>query len=308
MVMNRTETIIHIGYHKTGTTFLQRQVFPALKANLVMAPDVAYIAKSKDYNPERFVEILKSQYILDKYERTVISQEALSGRAASSADWNEYLIARRLYQTFPNAKFLIVIRNQLEYVLSLYTFRVVKRGLERRNLSTYLEQIFKDSLQERLQYDKLVKHYIHLFGKENILVLAYEQLNEDHDRFVSEILKFMNINDMIEYNPQKVNKGVRNLKIVNANRLLNCPISIITDFLRRKNVLSQKKYSILANEYFRFKRRRVNPVLERILNECSQDIDLDKKWKNVIIAACKESNRRLADIVNIDLLYYGYPW
>ncbi len=305
--MNNSEIFIHIGYHKTGTTFLQKLVFPLLKANLVMIPDVTYIAQSKNYDPKHFIEMLNNQYVVDKYDKTIMSQETLSGRGDGNPVWDKYLIAKRLHATFPGGKILIVIRNQFDYILSLYTFRVIKRGIEKRNLSDYLEDIFEKRLLNKLRYDELIKYYINLFGKESVLVLTYEQLVKDHNKFISKISQFINVENMVDCKNRKINKGTRNQRLVQTNRLLNHPVSITADFLRNKNILSQKKYFFFVNKYFKFKEIILNPVSKRLYGG-SKNIELDNKWRKMIITAFKESNHNLADIIDINLSCYGYPW
>ena len=119
---NFSDVFIHIGYHKTGTTYLQKHIFPTLNVNQILTPDVSYIAESKEYDPQKFLNIIglsTSSNAQNRYSKTIISQEVLSGRGDGNPKWDKYLIAKRLKQTFPNAKILIVIRNQFDYILSL---------------------------------------------------------------------------------------------------------------------------------------------------------------------------------------------
>ena len=90
--MDKLNIYIHIGYHKTGSTFLQQQIFPKLKINQVIQPDVTYLAESKDYLKDNYISILKKYGFRDNYKKTIISHEVLSGLADGNPKWNKYLI------------------------------------------------------------------------------------------------------------------------------------------------------------------------------------------------------------------------
>lgn len=303
--INETELFVHIGYHKTASTFLQRTIFPLLPLNLVLIPRVRYLAESENYEPQHFIHSLDTKYRWKGHDKSIISQEGICGRADGDPLWDPYLMARRLKQTFPTAKILIVVREQIDYVLSLYTFRVIKRGHERLSLSDYLERKFANQLYEKLQYDKLVRSYQDLFGADNVLILAYEQLVADHRQFVARILDFMQLNVPIYYEPHRINVGTRDRRLVLINRLLNFPISLLFDSLRDHHLLKHEHYAFWANRYFDFKRILVNPVLYRLLGREGPRLDFDKTWRQRF-SVFKESNRRLATSMGVDLGQYGY--
>lgn len=301
------DTTIHIGYHKTGSTFLQKKIFPALPINQVLIPNVKYLAETVTYNPQHFLTTLGNQYDLHTHPQTIISQETLSGRGDGNPMWDKFLIAQRLHQTFPDARILIVIRNQFDYIMSLYTFRVVIRGLERQSLSDYLTEKF-DRLSEKLQYHKLVACYQALFTKKRVLVLPYEQLVTGHQQFVQHILDFMQIDTTVQYNTQKVNKGTRNLRILQANRLINYPISATTDRLRQRKILSHRGYITFANKYFYLKRQVINPIFQKIWGNHANNLTFDTTWQAPFLPIFQQSNHKLAQLIDVDLPQYGYPW
>ena len=70
------------------------------------------------------------------------TQEWLSGSAEGNPIWPWKRAAKKLKEAFPEAHVLIVLREQLDYILSIYAFRVLIRGLEHRDLNQYLNDIF----------------------------------------------------------------------------------------------------------------------------------------------------------------------
>ena len=299
---------LHIGYHKTGSTFLQKRVFPFLDTNYFKSLDATYLATSHSYDPHQFINFLGQACTIEEGKPTIISQETLSGRGDGDPIWNQFTIAERLYQTFPHAKILIVVRNQLEYILSLYTMRVVNRGLERLCLSDYLTQKFEARLRGKLQYDALVNRYTSLFGFTNVLVLPYEQLAVDSADFVSQVLGFFDVTQSHKFEHAKENVGIRNERIVQINRYINYPISVIIDFLRKYKIMSPRYYSLFANGYFLLKRLTLNAFLGKFMDPNDNVVDFSPEWKKEIIGAFKEGNHRLADVMDQDIAQYGYPW
>lgn len=306
--MLSSEYYIHIGYHKTGTTFLQTQVFPAIPVNLLLMPDIVPIARRNHFDPDRFRQHLGNQAAGSVHARTIISQETLSGRGDGNPIWDPHLIAKRLQQTFPNAKILIVIRNQFDYILSLYAFRVVRRGLEHRTLDGFLA-LKQDWLCQKLQYDLLIGDYVRLFGRERVLVLPYELLVEDESTFVRRIATFFDHTKPILYRSQKVNPSTRNGRLIRAHRLLNTPFSIPVETLRRQNLLSQKQYTTMANRYFFLKKMLINPLLEHWLGQHQPEpLVLSPAWREQLLPGFQASNHRLAAKIDINLQAYHYPW
>jgi len=119
--------LIHVGFHKTGTTWLQKHLFAShsdvftplnhnknrLSKKFVTGDD-GYVLSPFDYNEEAIRDELQSYIFEDQMDPTkvkVISHERLSGHPHGAA-LDSKVIAERLKRTFPKAKILIVIREQ----------------------------------------------------------------------------------------------------------------------------------------------------------------------------------------------------
>ncbi|MEM7031271.1 MAG: sulfotransferase domain-containing protein [Chloroflexota bacterium] len=305
--MQDTEIFIHIGYHKTGTTFLQHTFFPNLAMNQILFPNVTYLAESQNYEPQQFVNLLVEQAKSTHHPKTIISQETLSGRGDGDSMWDAHLIGERLHTTFPNAKILMVVRNQPDYILSLYTFRVIIRGLERRSLTDYLDAKFERGLRQKLQYHYLVSHYRQLFGEKQVLVLPYELFVEAPKQFINRLLHFFDLQTTFEPENRRVNIGSRNKHILNAHRLINYPFGQSIDFLQQYSLLSQQHYRRVTQAYFYIKRKAIQPILNSALAKGGQTIRYDKDWQETLVVAFRESNATLSQLIDVDLKQYGYP-
>jgi len=297
--------VLHIGYHKTGSTFLQKNIFPYLPANPVMMPNVRYLALSEPYKPDVFWQQLSNQYDLTGYNKTIISQETLSGRADGNPYWDTNRIAERLHQTFPQAKILLILREQYDYLLSLYAFRVLVRGLERRPLEAYLTK-YGEWLKEKLQYHQLISQYQHLFGAENVSVLPHEQLVTQPEQFVQQILLFLGLQLEKKVSYQRMNPSTRNLALLQASRLINYPLSLFVESGLESGWLSEDKQSWIQNSYFGLKRKWINPVLRKFFAEHPKRLETPLLWQNSFLPIFSQSNQTTSKLTGLNLAQFGY--
>jgi hypothetical protein len=215
------EIYLHVGYLKTGSTFLQREVFPRMQA-------VNYV----HYNrcPDAFNDIIYTDAYHFREKETesrikkecrpgknIISHEAfIGGDAALCHFMNGKMIAKRLANLFPGAKVLFVIRNQYDLAISLYKQYVHLGGRKPlRNFLRYGDGVF-DTLRRgwtpsvtlhQLDYKPAIDEYAHLFGRENMLILPFEMLSTSPCTFVDTIVQWMGLREHIPFKNRFYNKG-----------------------------------------------------------------------------------------------------
>ena len=189
--------LIHPGFHKTGTTYLQECVFTEHQgfAPLMSHQEVHdLIVRPHDlqFDPESAKLLLDAKVAQAEHSSTnVISSEILSGTMfAGSRD--SALIATRLSTIVPSAKILFTIRRQDSLLKSVY-LQYVKRG-GRKSAQEFLD--FKPEPGFHwfdcgvLEFDLLVRHYARLFGDDNVLVLPQELLRQDRGKFLAYLFAF----------------------------------------------------------------------------------------------------------------------
>ena len=126
-----SQVYIHVGLHRTGTTFLQREVFPNLQTTQYLDNlDVNYWLR-------RLVSEEDSAYEASAYEDyfttavdsrpSLISYEGLSGEPFLMYV-NQTRNADRLAAIFPNATIILGIRRQDTLLLSLYLLFIMHGG------------------------------------------------------------------------------------------------------------------------------------------------------------------------------------
>ncbi len=220
-------TLIHVGFPKTSTTWIQECFFsehpdlyylgttltkPANKD--ISTPRVGWLpllanVHSNDFDAEHFRQEADKTMSDDKLN--CISYEGLVGDP-----FNNWFIpevrGRRLAKVFPNAKIVITLREQRSYLSSMYG-EYLKAG------GTYPLKALLDwdegkvgrheaFVLSQLKYDKIIQYYHDLFGKENVLVLLYEDFCWDRLIYLERICQFVRINTFIPDGADYTKKNV----------------------------------------------------------------------------------------------------
>ena len=173
-----TDFVLHVGYPKTASSFLQRHAFPELtRQGLIHYIPNAKILPIRNYIVSMDGFGYRPEYILDQLQdltepgTNLISCEAFTGSIFYKAV-NNFEIARRLNLTFPDAKILITIRKQVSLVHSLYRQYIHEGGfLSFEKFLCYRKGEFHPSYHlddhrfnlECLKFDRLIEGYQSIF-------------------------------------------------------------------------------------------------------------------------------------------------
>lgn len=336
--MENKTVFVHVGMPKTGTTYLQEQVFPYIKGvhfwrDTNCDEYTAYIKSIQFGNPSQCHWPEHGQRIRQYMEsfqddRILISDESLCGGVLGGIHLNFSNFnncASILKQVFPEAKLIMTIRRQDAYLESLYR-QSLKQGYSQTinrflnwddsNFGSYKPYgTAGPNIDVRsLQYGRYIDTYAGMFGRDNVLVLPQELLLTQPEAFNSRVTDFM---------------GASLGKIPEPKSLANVSYSY-----------RACRVAIVCNEWFRFPFRRGGVIsaipfqkhflnrelnaLEKVLFKMSKPLSYysllhfisrhdrsDKKFitddvaKN-IRAIYKESNERLSRDIGIDLSQFGY--
>lgn len=282
--------VVHIGFHKTATTWLQREVFPNhaglrpyLQGDVWDDPFLRCIVADSDrrFDPQRardtYDEGLERLGATEPDDVVVVSAERLSGHAASGG-YDTVRIARRLHETVPEARVLIVLRSQIDMVESEYR-QLVGEGYRGRLSSLWLSDAWK-RVQfdlEHYEYDTLVREYQRLFGPDNVAVFTYEVLIADRAHFLDRLAEFFGVEPFKlesvstrDVHPGLPNRGIALLRLLNHFRRTELnpfptvdigvwwrgPIVAVSRLLpKRKHLIPAKKRAELAQRYEESNRR-----------------------------------------------------
>lgn len=189
--------IVHIGFHKTATTWFQKVLYPSVR-------NFAYVDRVKvkraflrdtpfSFDPARAWDVLE----LPGGKPPILCEEELSGYLHNgglggllSAE-----VARRIKAVLPDARIVVFIRAQPSMIAATYQQYI--RGGGTRAVRRYLwaERYLRGAAAEpykiprfsfdHFEYDRLIAHYDGLFGREDVLVVPYEEFRRRPDATIA---------------------------------------------------------------------------------------------------------------------------
>lgn len=321
---------IHIGYPKTATSTLQAYFFPKhpelLHLNMKNIRDAVQIdmlcKDSLNYRNSEvkkvFAPYLEQADRSDKCKAVGISYESLSfSFDGGSADRG--LIAKRLYDLFGEAKIIITIRNQFDFIQSLYNESI--RVGSYLSFDQFLEANywrFYTYLFSQIYYYDIFECYTALFGKDNIKVVLFEEFKDDPNRMINQICSFLGISQFEIGPDKKRNFGLSHLSL-KAARIVNrifkndfgrayfmpltpgivTPgISKVIDYIPRGITRRNQWRRFLKNVFYR---------IDGKFNLRPAKHTFSKEWTERITDLYRENNRRLIAETGLDLTKYKYP-
>lgn len=314
------KTLIHIGYHKTGTSWLQRYLFGRRDRGFApLAPENGLTVKQSAKFMSRYFVYDEDGKLLSPFKSRddevrallpglrpseasvpVVSAERLSGNPHSGG-FDAKAIAGRLADSFPDARVLIVVREQASMILSTY-FQYLKIG-GTAPLRTYLTQDYDGRLPgfapAHLEYHRLIDHYQGLFGKDDVLVLPYETFRNDARSFVAALADFAGaeVDAELEYGSEP-NKG--------HPRLVEYRTRFLNPLICRSSVNS---YSSLALPKAVKPARWLRQAMANALPAAAERrfvAKLREEIKSTIEGRYADSNARSAELIGADLKSLGY--
>jgi len=193
------QLFVHIGLHKTATTYLQVDVFPYLQGiNYINGNDQALLPwKRRMYMQDPLVfdvERARDEILaLTKEGKNLLSTEALSGSPMGQY-LDRTLILQKLKAMFPDARVILGLRSQPDIIWSLYKNYVRKGGTCRLDQMTdpYGTSLGRDFIDlDSYKYGPYLDRISDLFGPENLHILLFEELSIDRDRLLQRLLDFL---------------------------------------------------------------------------------------------------------------------
>jgi hypothetical protein len=173
----RRPHLIHIGYAKTGSSFL-RQWFQG-------HPEIGYSAAGFGgiSRPAEVGKPAGGMRLRVTSSETFASPTLSEGKPAAGAyHAAQARTCETLAELFPSAHILIVARGYRSMIMSSYSQYVRSGG------SISLEELIRDAHRENpWDYDFLVSLYRRQFGADKVLVLPWELLRDDPSDFFSQL-------------------------------------------------------------------------------------------------------------------------
>lgn len=300
--------LLHIGLHKTGTSWLQEVVIPD-SGNRLSAVGARFEPRRDIVWPHPYhfnAAALRAKYdpMVAEVEARglipVISDERLSGNPLSGG-FDTRLLVDRLADLFPQARVLLVLREQRSMLASIYDQYVRTGGgcAIERFLDPGSRGVTPWFRAEYLMFDRLVAHLHDRFGREQVLVLPYERLLADPEGFQRAIFAFAGDADAQPAPAEaRVNAGRAAVHLA-IQRRLN-PFTVRDD---------TNAYSPLAIPRLAWPLRRLTGAVAWRAPE-TLNRGIERRMRSAIAAFCagrfEASNRATSELTGLDLKGLGY--
>lgn len=197
----------HIGYHKTATTWFQREALhrhPDVRRFLTGATwedpflREVILASRRDYDAHRVREVFDRRMeglAIPDGGVAIVSEERLSGHVATGG-FDTFQIAERLAEVAPDARVFFVVREQVDMIESEY-LQLVQEGSSAR-----LDWLLRFTPTAatvpgfdlgHYEYDRLADHYAQLFGPKRVRVFEFRSVVGDPRRFLDDVAGYLGI-------------------------------------------------------------------------------------------------------------------
>lgn len=312
------DVILHVGVHRTGTTFLQTRCFPYLKGvHHVCLENYEYsdtgspadrLGRMAGTNP-LFLDLAAEKAALERSLATVEQQTVLiSMERWFGSLWygffNNQVNSQTFKYLFPSARIILVIRRQDTLLESLY--RQILRGYGYPTVDSFLNLVngrflelgqnhtYFPSLNPRtLDFRGYARNYRSLFGEENVLVLPYERMVQDPVSYFETMCGFIGTEPYYPDTNRPVHEGYS---------LLSSRISLALNRFVRVNRRGGGSLPRFLSP--RPMRHVLTNVVDRYAQKKGQLID--DRTRRLIMDLLREPNRALDEDLGLGLRRYGY--
>ncbi len=333
----KRQLLIHAGYGKTATTWLQRRVFPNI-------PDSIYLGKDPFIDPaleDIHKQLFQPLYAIDRYRarnsamlvndyaacirslvdakagsagKVVISDECIIDYSNYNAELNMYLLGqlkRKLAGDFDEIKVLMTIRNQETFLVSWFAYDYFYLKQKFKTFHEFLDYGCAHPFETAfggIHYSLVFSEMAEVFGKDNCKFVPYELLVADPVAFLDQIAAFWDIDAATlaghAHAPaENVNKTADGAHVVRDMNLAGRYLFKLASYYRRMP-LAQKispEWHSFAKQHFRRvsgKLARMSPVGRAVL---------DQEARKKIHSMYRDDNRELMGLAGIDLESFGWP-
>lgn len=200
--MMTNTVVLHVGFAHSGTTSLQQNIFsqrPDIFYCGIPYGDLGGIFSNIKYRDSGFDAESVAREVEIRIRSKAANAQAIVVSDETFVEQPEVYytpamlpvgsIAERLHTLFPDARVLLTIRNQFDYVISMYlNLKRNYANLANRPIEPMCEWISGNRTQvanlflRNLDYSPAIRTYVQIFGREAVSVVPLESLRQSGPR------------------------------------------------------------------------------------------------------------------------------
>lgn len=208
-MVNEKNILLHVGFHKSGSTFVQNyfeqhpSVFfsRSILANFIHDHQKE-IPPFEHLTEHKYIFLSDMRLTVNSWGKTEFERIRSNSFSQINIQKIQEQIAINLKNRFPHAKILITIREKEQLLPSLYSQYIINGG-------TKTFRSFKQDpphIRTLFDYENVGNIYKRIFGVSNVYILPYKLLKQNPDNYIQSICSIGNF----PYSPQ-------NFKIINSS-------------------------------------------------------------------------------------------
>ncbi len=264
----KTLDFLIVGAMKAGTSSLA-YILGNHKDIHIPAKEIFYFSDTKNYNKG-----------IEWYHNHFDWRHKIQGEKTATY---HYLpgCADKIYSYNPDIKLIWIFRNPVDRSYSQY-WHAQKQGIEPRSFKRAIDDELNGNTKnlwnlylKRSLYFEQVDHYLKYFNKDQLYFMTFEDLLTDATKEIDKLLAFLNAD---KYDGFEIAKKPKNVTNISAY-----PKSLY----KIRNVMGQSKLFRLIKYFLQKREEGYVPM------EPDDKLSLENYFR--------EPNRKLADIINLDL-------
>jgi hypothetical protein len=304
--------LVHIGYHKSATTWFQTVYYPGVANARYVDRNVvkqAFLEHSAlQWNAGKALETLAQ---VDG-ERLILCEEELSGYLHNGGMFGclSKDMVGRIHAVLPEADIVVFIRSQPDMIAACYAQYIRGGGTFSVNRYLWPQKYLSHGAESRyykiprfsfdhFEYLPLLRCYAEQFGRDRVHVFPYEALREDSGQFLDDFEARFEL----RIDRAKLRRGRRNV----SYRMWLIPAARLLNLFTRRTVLD--KHYLVHIPYWYSIRRWMLETLNKIPLGSAPSAPqlLGASNMGYINERFRDTNRLLAKEFDLPLERYDYP-
>ena len=292
------ELLLHIGFPKAGSTYMQQW--------LEQHPDIYFQPKRNAqgfYNAWELAKyVQKSDKTTDKYAMSCEdftlwqSEPYIYGlRGSLPYDYRKFQqnLCDTLYNLYPTAKILIVTRGYTTLFHSIYAQYVGMAG------TFTFDELLKehwDMFTNMLDYNYTINLYRQKFGTDKVILLPYELLCDDSEKFLSLIEESIGVTQPFRFPKNRANQSLDRKTLTAYYKASHLVYNLLKPF----SEIKQYKWYLYYMQVVR--KKTPHPFLKW----CSQFVSKELETETPRLQAILNTMQGKAEILRNEKLHQPY--